>query len=164
MWSIKGKLRQVLMLAVPHQELWKRRQFAWWWMNLFSKYGNVSVTIHLLMGELSLWGLKVVGPEQLASINSCAGKAETVQYFFLFWLDVFSAFPIFRARGSVGDGLWLVTVERFQISSSWLCCFCGTFSECYNLLAFKNTNANQARNDYNTKITERKFLTLFESI
>lgn len=57
------------------------------------------------MGELSLWGLKVVGPEQLASTNSCAGKAETVQNFFLFWLDVFSAYPFFRAIGSLGDGL-----------------------------------------------------------
>lgn len=103
------------------------------------------------MGELSLRGLKVMGPEQLASINSYAGKAETIQYiFFLFWFDVFSAYPFLQTIGSLGDGLWLVTVERFQISSSWLCCFCGTFSECYDLLAFKNTNANQARNNYNT--------------
>lgn len=48
----------------------------------FSKYGNVGVTINLLMGQLSLRGLKVMGPEQLASINSDAGKAKTIQYFF----------------------------------------------------------------------------------
>lgn len=32
----------------------------------FSKYGNVGVTINLLRAELSLWSLKVMGPEQLA--------------------------------------------------------------------------------------------------
>lgn len=53
------------------------------------------------MGELSLRSLKVVESEQLASIDSYAGKTETVKYFLLLWLAVFSAYPCLQTMGSL---------------------------------------------------------------
>ena len=75
------------------------------WMNVFPKYGNLSVTIDLLMGEFCMWSLKVTEPEQLSWIDWYASKAETIEYLLFLSLSG-GCFVSLSTITSLGSGLW----------------------------------------------------------
>lgn len=73
-------------------------------MNVFPKYGNLSVTTDFLMGEFCVWSLKVTEPEQLSRINWHAGKAETIEYLLFLSLSG-GGFVSLSTIRSLGNGL-----------------------------------------------------------
>ena len=82
-------------------------------MNVFPKYGNLSVTIDSLMGELCMWSLKVAEPELPSRIDWDDSEAKTIKY--LLFLSLSGACFVSLSPDNKKSWQWSLTSDSREV-------------------------------------------------